>query len=202
MRKLLLLITPVVSLSLFAEGTAKDSTPSGDPLKCSYRHVSLGYSAGDHGYSAGTVDASVALGRVPYLFFQGTFAGKDDYSTSDNYLGLGIGFRINTGKVTALDIDLGYAFEKADGYPDNHMAFLGLGFRAAASNRLTIVTRARYFYSNITVYQNGIYANRFAELSIIPSFYINKNLSVDLNLTKYIYEFNDFRYGLSASYHF
>jgi len=173
----------------------------GDQLSGSYNHIGLGFTAGDYGYSAAIVNASISLGRVPYLFAVGTAGGKSDYGTN-NYYGIGIGFRIHTSQATALDIDLGYALQKTDINPDNHMISLGLGFRAAASDSITLLARARYFISNITVYNNAVYAENFTELSLISSFYINERFSIDADFGKNIGQYDDFRYGLSAVYHF
>ena len=143
----------------------------------------------------------MALGRVPYLFAVATLGGSDD-NGSNNYYGVGIGFRIHTSTASAVDIELGYALQKIGVYQDNHMFGLGLGFRTAVSENVTLVARARYFISNLTVYNGSLYANNFTELSFGPSFYLNRNFSVDAHVSKNIGQYDDFRYGLSATYHF
>jgi len=198
MKKLLPLLLAAPLLTAESHAAGRDTL---DPLSGSYNHVSLGYVAGDYGYSAGIVNASVSLGRVPYLFAVSTLGGSDDVA-DNNYAGLGIGFRIHTSQATSLDIDLGYALQRVDGMEDNHMVALGLGFRAAASDSITLVGRVRYFVSNIAVYTNAIYAENFTEISFGPTFYVNDSFSIDANLSKNIGQYDDFRYSLSATYHF
>jgi hypothetical protein len=79
---------------------------------------------------------------------------------------------------------------------------IGLGFRAAATDSITLVGRVRYFISNIAVYTNAIYAENFTEISFGPSFYVNDRFSIDANLSKNIGQYDDFRYSLSATFHF
>ncbi len=198
MKKLLPLLLAAPFMTAESHAAGRDIL---DPLSGSYNHVSVGYVGGDYGFSAGIINASVSLGRVPYLFAVTTVGGSDDYA-DNNYAGLGIGFRVHTSQATSLDIDLGYALQKVDGIEDNHMVALGLGFRAAATDSITLVGRVRYFISNISVTSNAIYAENFTELSFGPSFYINDRFSIDANLSKNIGQFDDFRYGLSATYHF
>jgi hypothetical protein len=155
---------------------------------------------GDYGYSAGQIDASVALGRVPYLFAVATLGGKDDYGSNDVY-GLGIGFRIRTTAETALDIDLGFAQQQLDNY-DNNMVGLGLGFRSALGEKVTLVARARYFISNLEVYDNTLYAEDFAELSLAANYHFNQNFFLGLRLSKNVGQYDDLRYGLSAAFSF
>ena len=198
MKKLLPLLLAAPLLTAESHAAGRDIL---DPLSGSYNHVGVGYVAGDYGYSAGIVNASVALGRVPYLFAVTTLGGSDDVG-DNNYAGLGIGFRIHTSQATSVDIDLGYALQKVDGLEDNHMIALGLGFRAAATDSITLVGRVRYFISNIAIYTNAIYAENFTEISFGPSFYVNDRFSIDANLSKNIGQYDDFRYSLSATYHF
>ena len=198
MKKLLPLLLAAPLLTTASHAAGRDIL---DPLSGSYNHVGVGYIAGDYGYSAGIVNASVALGRVPYLFAVTTLGGSDDVR-DNNYAGLGIGFRIQTSQATSLDIDLGYALQQVDGLEDNHMVALGLGFRVAATDSITLVGRVRYFISNIAVYTDAIYAENFTEFSFGPSFYINDRFSIDANLSKNIGQYDDFRYSLSATYHF
>ena len=198
MKKLLPLLLAAPLLTAESHAAGRDIL---DPLSGSYNHVGVGYVAGDYGYSAGIVNASVALGRVPYLFAVTTLGGSDDVG-DNNYAGLGIGFRIHTSQATSVDIDLGYALQKVDGLEDNHMIALGLGFRAAATDSITLVGRVRYFISNIAIYTNAIYAENFTEISFGPSFNVNDRFSIDANLSKNIGQYDDFRYSLSATYHF
>lgn len=198
MKKLLPLLLAAPLLCLDARAAGRDTL---DPLSGSYNQVSASFISGDYGYATGRIDASVALGRVPYLFAVATLGGSDDFG-SNNYYGLGLGFRIHTGAATSLDIDLGYALQKIEGNTDNHMFGLGLGFRAAVSDQVTLVARARYFISNISVVNGGLYADNFTELSFGPSFYLSDKFSLDAHISKNIGQYDDFRYGLSASYHF
>jgi hypothetical protein len=198
MKKLLTLLLAAPLFTLESRAAGRDAL---DPLSGSYNQLSASYVSGDYGYSTGRIDASVALGRVPYLFAVATLGGSDD-NGSNNYYGVGIGFRIHTSTASAVDIELGYALQKIGGYQDNHMFGLGLGFRTAVSENVTLVARARYFISNLTVYNGSLYANNFTELSFGPSFYLNRNFSVDAHVSKNIGQYDDFRYGLSATYHF
>jgi len=198
MKKLLPLLLAAPLLTSQAQAAGSDVL---DPLDPAYNFAGLSYIGGSDGYSAGLVEASVALGRVPYLFALGTLGGKDDTSDVDTY-GLGIGFRIRTSEATSLDIDLAYAQQQTEGYDDNNMAGLGLGFRAALGDRWILIARARYFISNMTVINNTLYADDFAELTIAPSFYVTDRFSIDLSLRKLIGQYDDFRYSIGGSFHF
>ena len=79
---------------------------------------------------------------------------------------------------------------------------LGLGFRAALGDRWILIARARYFISNMTVINNTLYADDFAELTIAPSFYVTDRFSIDLSLRKLIGQYDDFRYSIGGSFHF
>lgn len=197
MKKLLPLLLAAPLLTAAAHAAARDIN---DPLRATYNHLSLGYVGGDYGYSAGQIDASVALGRVPYLFAVATLGGKDDYGSNDVY-GLGIGFRIRTTAETSLDIDLGFAQQQLDNY-DNNMVGLGLGFRSALGEKVTLVARARYFISNLEVYDNTLYAEDFAELSLAANYHFNQNFFLGLRLSKNVGQYDDLRYGLSAAFSF
>ena len=199
MKKLLPLLLAAPLLTSQAKAAGNDVL---DPLDPAYNFVGLSYIGGDYGYSAGLVEASVALGKVPYLFAVGTIAGSDD-NLDNNYYGLGIGFRIRTSEATSLDIDLAYAQQRFSGpYEDNHMVGLGLGFRAALGDSWILIARARYFISNMTVVDDVLYAEDFAELSVGPSFYVNDRFSIDLSLRKFIGQYDDFRYTVGGSFHF
>ncbi len=197
MKKLLPLLLAAPLLTAAAHAAARDIN---DPLRATYNHLSLGYVGGDHGYSTGQIDASVALGRVPYLFAVATLGGKDDIGSNDVY-GLGIGFRIRTTAETSLDIDLGFAQQQLDNY-DNNMVGLGLGFRSALGEKVTLVARARYFISNLEVYNNTLYAEDFAELSLAANYHFNQNFFLGLRLSKNVGQYDDLRYGLSAAFSF
>lgn len=197
MKKLLPALLAAPLLTVAAQAAARDTL---DPLHSSYNQLALGYVGGDYGYSAGQIDASVALGRVPYLFAVATLGGKDDVGSNNTY-GLGLGFRIHTSTATSLDIDLGYAKQKLDNY-DNNMVGLGLGFRSALGDKVTLVTRARYFISNLTVVNNTLYAEDFTELSVGASFHVSERVSIDVRLSKNVGQYDDFRYGLGASFNF
>lgn len=197
MKKLLPLLLAAPLLTAAAHAAARDIN---DPLRATYNHLSLGYVGGDHGYSAGQIDASVALGRVPYLFAVATLGGKDDVGSNDVY-GLGIGFRIRTTAETSLDIDLSFAQQQLDNY-DNNMVGLGLGFRSALGEKVTLVARARYFISNLEVYNNTLYAEDFAELSLAANYHFNQNFFLGLRLSKNVGQYDDLRYGLSAAFSF
>lgn len=198
MKKLLPLLLAAPLLTSQAKAAGNDTL---DPLDPAYNFVGLSYAGGDYSYSAALVEASVSLGKVPYLFALGTIGGNADVGDTDIY-GLGIGFRIRTSEATSLDIDLAYAQQQIDGYSDNNMAGLGLGFRAALSDRWILTTRARYFISNMTVINNTLYADDFAEISIAPSFYVTDRFSIDLSLRKLIGQYDDFRYTIGGSFHF
>ena len=197
MKKLLPLLLAAPLLTAAAHAAARDIN---DPLRATYNHLSLGYVGGDHGYSTGQIDASVALGRVPYLFAVATLGGKDDIGSNDVY-GLGIGFRIRTTAETSLDIDLGFAQQQLDNY-DNNMVGLGLGFRSALGEKVTLVARARYFISNLEVQNNTLYAEDFAELSLAANYHFNQNFFLGLRLSKNVGQYDDLRYGLSAAFSF
>jgi hypothetical protein len=197
MKKLLPLLLAAPLLTASAHAAARDIN---DPLRATYNHLSLGYVGGDYGYSAGQIDASVALGRVPYLFAVATLGGKDDIGSNDVY-GFGIGFRIRTTEETSLDIDLGFAQQQLDNY-DNNMVGLGLGFRSAIGDKVTLVARARYFISNLEVYDNTLYAENFAELSLAANYHFNQNFFLGLRLSKNVGQYDDFRYSLSAAFSF
>lgn len=198
MKKLLplLLAAPLLSTQAQAAGNVLQ-----DPLDPAYNFVGLSYAGGDYSYSAAQIDASVALGRVPYLFALGTIGGKADVGDTDVY-GLGIGFRIRTSEATSLDIELAYAQQQIEAYDDNNMFGAGLGFRAALGDRWILIARARYFISNMTVINNTLYADDFAELSIGPSFYVTDNFSIDASVRKFIGQYDDFRYTIGGSFHF
>lgn len=198
MKKLLPLLLAAPLLTSQAQAAGSDAL---DPLDPAYNFVGLSYAGGDYGYSAAQIEASVALGRVPYLFALGTVGGSADVGDTDIY-GLGIGFRIRTTEASSLDIDLAYAQQKIDGYDDNNMAGLGLGYRVALGDRWILIARARYFISNMTVIDNVLYADDFAELSLAPSFYVNDSFSIDLSLRKLIGQYDDFRYTIGGSFHF
>lgn len=198
MKKLLPLLLAAPLLTSQAKAAGNDTL---DPLDPAYNFVGLSYAGGDYSYSAALVEASVSLGKVPYLFALGTIGGNADVGDTDIY-GLGIGFRIRTSEATSLDIDLAYAQQQIDGYSDNNMAGLGLGFRAALGDRWILTTRARYFISNMTVINNTLYADDFAEISISPSFYVTDRFSIDLSLRKLIGQYDDFRYTIGGSFHF
>lgn len=197
MKKLLPLLLAAPLLTAAAHAAARDIN---DPLRATYNHLSLGYVGGDHGYSTGQIDASVALGRVPYLFAVATLGGKDDVGSNDVY-GLGIGFRIRTTAETSLDIDLSFAQQQLDNY-DNNMVGLGLGFRSALGEKVTLVARARYFISNLEVSNNTLYAEDFAELSLAANYHFNQNFFLGLRLSKNVGQYDDLRYGLSAAFSF
>jgi hypothetical protein len=194
MKKLLPLLLAAPLLTSHAKAAGNDVL---DPLAPAYNFVGLSYSGGDYSYSAAQIEASVALGKVPYLFALGTV----DVGDTDVY-GLGIGFRIRTSEATSLDIDLAYAQQQIDGYDDNNMLGVGLGFRAALGDRWILIARARYFISNMTVINNTLYADDFAELTIAPSFYVTDRFSIDLSLRKLIGQYDDFRYSIGGSFHF
>jgi hypothetical protein len=198
MKKLLPLLLAAPLLTSHAKAAGNDVL---DPLAPAYNFVGLSYSGGDYSYSAAQIEASVALGTVPYLFALGTVAGSADVGDTDVY-GLGIGFRIRTSEATSLDIDLAYAQQQIDGYDDNNMLGVGLGFRAALGDRWILIARARYFISNMTVINNTLYADDFAELTIAPSFYVTDRFSIDLSLRKLIGQYDDFRYSIGGSFHF
>ncbi len=198
MKKLLPLLLAAPLLTSQAKAAGNDVL---DPLAPAYSFVGLSYAGGDYGYSAAQIDASVALGKVPYLFALGTVAGSADVGDTDVY-GLGIGFRIRTSEATSLDIDLAYAQQQIDGYDDNNMLGVGLGFRAALGDRWILIARARYFISNMTVINNTLYADDFAELSVGPSFYVTDRFSIDVSLRKLIGQYDDFRYTVGGSFHF
>ncbi len=198
MKKLIPLLLAATLLTSQAKAAGNDVL---DPLAPAYNFVGLSYAGGDCGYSAARIGASVALGKVPYLFALGTVAGSADVGDTDVY-GLGIGFRIRTSEATSLDIDLAYAQQQIDGYDDNNMLGVGLGFRAALGDRWILIARARYFISNMTVINNTLYADDFAELSVGPSFYVTDRFSIDVSLRKLIGQYDDFRYTVGGSFHF
>jgi hypothetical protein len=193
---LLLLAAPLLTSHAKAAGNDVQ-----DPLDPAYNFVGLSYAGGDYSYSAAQIEASVALGKVPYLFALGTVGGSADVGDTDVY-GLGIGFRIRTSSATSLDIDLAYAQLQIDNYDDNNMFGLGVGFRAALGDRWILIARARYFLSNMTVIDNTLYADDFAELSVAPSFYVTDSFSIDVSLRKLIGQYDDFRYTVGGSFHF
>jgi hypothetical protein len=197
MKKLLPLLLAAPLLTASAHAAARDPL---DPLRATYNNVSLGYVGGSGGYSAAQVDASVALGRVPYLFALATLGGKDDIGSND-IIGVGIGFRIHTSTATALDIDLGFAQQQLD-YQDNNMVGLGLGFRSALGDKVTLVARARYFISNLEVYDNTLYAEDFAELSLGVNYHFTEHFFLGARLGKYIGQYDDSRFSLSAAFSF
>ncbi len=199
MKKLLPLLLAAPLLTSQAKAAGNDVL---DPLDPAYNFVGLSYLGGNDGYSSGLVEASVALGRVPYLFALSTLGGKDDVGDINTY-GLGIGFRIRTSEATSLDIDLAYAQQRYSGpYEDNHMAGLGVGFRAALGDRWILITRARYFISNMEVVNNTFYADDFLELTLGTSFYVTDRFSIDANLRKCIGQNDPFSYSLGGSFHF
>jgi len=199
MKKLLPLLLAAPLLTSQAQAAGSDVL---DPLDPAYNFAGLSYIGGSDGYSAGLVEASVALGRVPYLFALGTLGGKDDTSDVDTY-GLGIGFRIRTSEATSLDIDLAYAQQRFSGpFEDNHMVGLGLGFRVALGDRWILISRARYFISNMDVVNNTFYADDFLELTLGTSFYLTDRFSIDANLRKVVGQNDPFTYSIGGSFHF
>jgi long-subunit fatty acid transport protein len=198
MKKLLplLLAAPLLSTQAQAAGNVLQ-----DPLDPAYNFVGLSYAGGDYSYSAAQIDASVALGRVPYLFALGTVGGKADVGDTDIY-GLGIGFRIRTSEATSLDIDLAYAQQQIESYDDNNMLGLGLGFRAALGDSWILIARARYFVSDLTIVDNIVNYEDFLELSLGASYYVNDRFSIDANLRKYIGQNDPFTYSIGGSFHF
>ena len=198
MKKLLPLLLAAPLLTSQAQAAGSNAL---DPLDPAYNFVGLSYIGGDNGYSAGIFDASVALGRVPYLFAVGTVAGDSDFGNTD-YYGLGIGFRIRTNEVTSLDIDLAYAQQRQDGYDTNHMFGLGVGFRAALGDSWILIARARYFVSDLTVVDNVVNYEDFLELSLVASYYVNDRFSIDAGLRKYIGQNDPFTYSIGGSFHF
>ena len=198
MKKLLPLLLAAPLLTSQAKAAGNDTL---DPLSPAYNAVGLSYIGGDYGYSAALIEASVALGKVPYLFALGTIGGSADVGDTDVY-GFGIGFRIRTGNTTSLDIDLGFAQQQIEGYDDNNMVGAGIGFRAAVGDRWILIARARYFLSNMTVIDSTLYADDFAELSFSPSYYLTDSFSIDLSARKLIGQYDDFRYTIGGSFHF
>ena len=79
---------------------------------------------------------------------------------------------------------------------------LGLGFRSALGEKVTLVARARYFISNLEVYNNTLYAEDFAELSLAANYHFNQNFFLGLRLSKNVGQYDDLRYGLSAAFSF
>ena len=190
MKKLLPLLLAAPLLTSQAQAAGSDVL---DPLDPAYNFAGLSYIGGSDGYSAGLVEASVALG---------TLGGKDDTSDVDTY-GLGIGFRIRTSEATSLDIDLAYAQQRFSGpFEDNHMVGLGLGFRVALGDRWILISRARYFISNMDVVNNTFYADDFLELTLGTSFYLTDRFSIDANLRKVVGQNDPFTYSIGGSFHF
>jgi hypothetical protein len=198
MKHLLALLLSPILLTLGAHAAGGDLA---DPLRSSYNQAGASFVYGDYGYSAARLDASVALGKVPYLFATATVGGSDDFGSND-YYGIGIGFRIRTSTETSLDLDLGYALQRYESGWNNNMVALGAGFRAKLGEKAVLVARARYFISNITVTNNAVYADDFTELSVGPSFYVNDRLSIDAHVSKLLGQYDDLRFGLGASFHF
>ena len=198
MKKLLPLLLAAPLLTSQAQAAGSDAL---DPLAPAYNFVGLSYAGGDYSYSAAQIDASVALGRVPYLFALGTIGGSADVGNTDVY-GLGIGFRIRTSEATSLDIDLAYAQQRQDNYDTNHMFGLGVGFRAALGDSWIIIARARYFVSDLTIVDNFVNYEDFLELSLGASYYVNERFSIDANLRKYVGQNDPFTYTIGGSFHF
>jgi hypothetical protein len=199
MKKLLPLLLAAPLFTSQAQAAGSDAL---DPLDPAYNFAGLSYLGGSDGFSSGLVEASVALGRVPYLFALGTLGGKDDVGDVNTY-GLGIGFRIRTSEATSLDIDLAYAQQRYSGpYEDNHMAGLGLGFRAALGDSWILIARARYFISNMDVVDNTFYADDFLELNLGTSYYLTERFSIDANLRKIVGQNDPFTYSIGGSFHF